>query len=74
MAWTTSDLTTIEAAIRTAITEGVASVSISGQSVQTYTLKELREMRNEIKAELAADNANSLGGMRMRKTIPPGAG
>lgn len=74
MAWTTSDLTTIEAAIRTAMTEGVASVSIGGQSVQTYTLKELRELRNEIKGELAIANANSLGGLRMRLTKPPAAG
>ena len=74
MAWTTSDLTLIEAAIRTAMTEGIAQVSIAGQSVQAYTLEQLREMRAEIKAELAADNANSLGGMRIRKTIPPAAG
>jgi hypothetical protein len=74
MAWTTSDLTTIETAIRSAMTDGVASVSVGGQSVQSYTLKELRELRAEIKGELASDNANSLGGMRARKTIPPAAG
>lgn len=74
MAWTTSDLTTIETAIRTAMTEGVASVSIAGQSVQAYTIKELRELRAEILGELAAANPNGLGGMRMRKTIPPAAG
>lgn len=74
MSWTTSDLTAIETAIRTAMAEGVASVSIAGQSVQVYTLKELRELRADIKGELAAANANSVGGMRIRKTIPPAAG
>lgn len=74
MAWTNDDLTTIETAIRTAMSEGVASVSINGQSVQVYTLKELRALRAEIKGELAAANANSMCGMRTRKTIPPAAG
>ena len=74
MAWTTSDLTLVEAAIRTAITEGVASVSVAGQSATTYTLEALRAMRAEIKSELAAANANGFGGMRIRKTIPPEAG
>lgn len=74
MAWTTSDLTNIETAIRSAISEGVASVSIGGQATTVYSLEALRELRAEIKGELAAANANSLGGMRMRKTIPPEAG
>lgn len=74
MAWTTSDLTAVETAIREAITSGVASVSVAGQSATSYTLDALRAMRAEIKGELAADNADSLGGMRIRKTIPPGAG
>lgn len=74
MAWLASDLTLIETLIRQAITEGVVSASIAGQSVQSYTLEQLREMRAEIKGELAAANANSLGGMRIRKTIPPAAG
>jgi hypothetical protein len=74
MAWTTADLDAVQTAIREAIVSGVASVSVAGQTVQSYTLKELREMRNEIKGELAMANPNSLGGMRTRKTIPPAAG
>lgn len=74
MAWTTSDLTLIETAIRTAMTDGIASVSISGQAVQTYTLKQLMDMRAQIKAELASANVNNFGGMRVRKTIPPSCG
>ena len=74
MAWTTSDLMLIDTLIRQAITEGIVSASIGGQSVQAYSLKDLRELRAEIKADLAADNANSLGGMRIRKLIPPAAG
>lgn len=74
MAWTTTDLANIETAIRTAMAEGIASVSLAGQAVQTYSLQQLRDLRAEIKGELAAANPNSLGGMRVRKTIPPAAG
>lgn len=74
MAWTTTDLTDIETAIRAAMSAGYASYTVPGRSAQRYTLKELRDLRNEIKAELAAENANSFGGMRIRKTIPPAAG
>jgi hypothetical protein len=74
MAWTATDLSDIEAAIRTAMVAGIASVSLAGQQVQAYTLKELRELRAEIKGELAAANPLSLGGMRTRKTVPPEAG
>lgn len=74
MAWTTSDLTLIEAAIRTAMTDGIASVSIAGQTVQAYTLDQLRALRTEIKGELALENTSGLGGMRIRKLVPPGAG
>jgi len=56
------------------MTDGIASVSIGGQSVQAYTLDALRGLRNEIKGELALANASSFAGMRVRKTIPPAAG
>lgn len=72
--FTTSDLELVETAIRTAVTEGVASVSIKGQAVQTYTLTELYDLRARIKNELAGDNPSARFGMRFLKTIPPGAG
>lgn len=74
MAWTTSDLTTVETAIREAMTAGVVQVSIGGDSAQAYTLEALRALRAEIKAELAAANENSRGGLRTRKMVPGSTG
>lgn len=72
--FTTTDRDNVKSALITAATAGVASVSVAGQQVQTYTLDQLRMLLNTIQADLAADNANSLGGMRMRLTKPPAAG
>ena len=57
MAWTAATLALIEAAIVTAITEGVASVTIGNHAATTYTLAELRAMRAEIVAEIASSTA-----------------
>ena len=70
--WTTADRDTIKAAILTAIVEGVASVSIGGQSVQTYSLDQLRKMLEMIQADLAT-SGNSMG-WKIRKLVPPGGG
>jgi len=73
MAWTSSDLTIVETAIRTAMTEGIASVSIGGQQVAVYTLESLQNLRREIKAEIAASSSSGVG-WKTYRTIPPGAG
>ena len=72
--FTTADRDAVKTALITAATEGIASVSISGQSVTAYTLDQLRKLLEMIQEDLAATNPNSLGGMRIRKTIPPEAG
>lgn len=74
MAWTSSDLTIVETAIREAMTAGVVSVSIAGQQVQVYTLKELRDLRAEILAEVAGSNSWGSGGIRTRQIVPGGCG
>jgi hypothetical protein len=73
--FTTADRDAVKSAIITAATAGVASVSVGGQAVTTYSLSELKMLLNEIISDLAADNTSSAGlGMRFRVTKPPGAG
>lgn len=70
--FTTADRDAVKTAIITAATEGIASVSISGQQVQTYTLDELRRLLAEIQADLASGVDNL--GLTMRQLVPPGCG
>jgi hypothetical protein len=70
--YTAADIATIEAAILTAITTGVASVSVAGQSVQSYSLKELREMLAFVESRVSASSPQTF--MRMIKTVPPSCG
>lgn len=70
--FTTDDRDAIKAALITAAVEGIASVSIAGQSVQTYTLDQLRKILEMVQAELAVPETGF--GMRMVKTIPPSPG
>ena len=75
--FTTTDRDAVKSALIVAATEGVASVTISGHAVATYSLDQLRKLLEMIVADLAADvspGAESRMGMRMVKTIPPGAG
>jgi hypothetical protein len=70
--FTTADRDAIKAAMVTFATQGFATVTVGGQTVGVKSLDELRRMFDMVQADLAS--ANSLGGMRFRKTIPPGAG
>ena len=70
--FTTADRDAVKTALITAATEGIASVSVAGQQVQSYTLDQLHKLLQAIQQDLAAGNAR--GGMRMVKTIPPAAG
>lgn len=69
--YTAADVATIEAAILEAIVNGVASVSIAGQSVQTYSLKELREMLAFIEQRVSSSSPQNF--MKVIQTVPPGA-
>lgn len=66
--FTTADRDAVKAAIITAATTGFASVSIAGQSVQTYSLEQLRALLTEICADLAAASENV--GLIRRKIMP----
>lgn len=70
--FTTADRDAVKAALITAATTGFASVSVAGQTVQSYTLEQLRSLLDMIQGDLAT--ANRSGGIRFVKTIPPGAG
>lgn len=70
--FTTADRDAVKAAMVTLAVEGVATVSVGGESVTARSLDELRRLLEVIQADLAADLPR--GGMRMVKTIPPGAG
>jgi hypothetical protein len=72
--FTTADRDAIKTALITAATEGFASVSIGGQTVQTYTLDQLRKILELVQAEIAADNTSGTGGMRFRKMVPGSTG
>ena len=67
--FTDADLAAIKTAIITAATSGIAEVTLSGQSVRSYSLKELRELLDLIQGDLAAGNTDGLG-LRFRKFVP----
>jgi len=70
--FTTADRDAIKAAMVTFATQGFATVTVGGQTVGVKSLDELRRMLDMIQADLSSGNA--LGGLRFRKTIPPGCG
>lgn len=70
--FTTADRDAIKTALITAATEGVASVSVAGQTVQSYTLEQLQKLLQVVQADLS-DSSTGFG-MRRVKTIPPEAG
>lgn len=70
--FTTTDRDAVKDALLVAASEGVASVSIGGQAVQTLSLDQLYNLLTLIQQDLAT--ANGRHGMRVVKTIPPAAG
>jgi hypothetical protein len=74
MAFTASDRLAVEQAMVTAAVDGVASVTVAGQSVTARSLDELRRLLEMITAELAVTNSLGSGGIRTRQLVPPGCG
>jgi hypothetical protein len=75
--FTTTDRDNVKTALITAAVEGVASVTVGGQAVQTYTLEQLQKLLAMIMSDIAGDataGAPTRMGMRLVKTVPPGAG
>lgn len=60
MAWTSSDLADVEAAIK-AIATGAQSYSINGRTVGKANLAELRSLRREMQAELGVSSILIVG-------------
>lgn len=72
--FTTADRDAIKSAMVTLATEGVATVSVGGQSVTARSLDELRRLLDMVQQDLANATATGTRGLRFSKTIPPGAG
>lgn len=70
--FTTADRDAVKAAIITAATTGIASVTVGGQTVTKMTLDQLLALLERINADLASDQSHL--GLRMTQLIPPGAG
>lgn len=70
--FTTADRDAVKTALIEAVTSGVASVSVAGQSVQSYTLSDLQKLLAYINEDLAT--AGTHGGMRIRQMVPGGTG
>ena len=74
MAFTAADRTAVEQAMVTAAVDGVASVTVAGQTVSGRSLDELRRLLELIISEIAAANTSGSGGIRTRQLVPPGCG
>lgn len=70
--WTEADHAAVKAAYLQAAVDGIASANIGGQQVTAWTADQWSKLLDRIEADLASLQPH--GGMRMVKTIPPGAG
>ncbi len=73
MAFSAADILAVEQAMVVAAVDGIASVTVAGETVTARSLDELRRMLDMLKAEVATTTAGS-GGMRTRQLVPPGCG
>lgn len=73
MAFTQTDLDNIDSAMVTLAVDGIASVSIDGNSVTVQSPDQLLKLRRMIADTLAGDNI-SHGGIRTRQLVPGGCG
>ena len=73
MAFSQTDLDNIDAAMVTAAVDGIASVTVAGQSVTSRSLDELRRLRSMVAAEVSADNSDATG-FRLKVLKPGGCG
>lgn len=70
--FTTTDRDNVKAAMVALAVDGFASVTIGGQTTTVKSLDELRRLFDMIQQDLAT--AVPRHGLRMVKTVPPGAG
>jgi hypothetical protein len=72
MAFTASDLTNIETAMVALAVDGIATVTVGGQTVTVKSLDELNRLRQLVADNVSADLTH--GGMRLRQMKPGGCG
>lgn len=70
--FTTTDRDAVKAAMVRLATDGVATVTIGGETVTVKSLDELNRMLQLINSDLAS--AKDHFGLRMTKLVPPGTG
>lgn len=70
--FTSTDRDAIKSALITAATDGVASVTIGGETVVNADMDKLRKLLDMVQADLAS--AETGFGMRFVKTVPPSPG
>lgn len=70
--FTTADRDAIKTAMVRLATDGIATVTVGGQTVTTKSLDELQKLLALINSDLASDQTHF--GLRMVTLVPPGAG
>lgn len=70
--FTTADRDAVKTAMVKLITDGIASMTVGGQSVTVKTVDEAERILKMINADLAADQTHF--GMHQVTLVPPGAG
>ena len=72
MAFSAADIAAIEAAMVIAAVDGIASVTIDGQTVTARSLDELTRLLAMVRSQVTA--SATTGGMRIRTLVPPECG
>jgi tryptophanase len=70
--FTTADRDAVKVAMVKLVTNGIASMTIGGQSVTVKTVEEAERLLKMINADLASDQTHF--GLKMVTLVPPGAG
>jgi len=70
--FSTTDRDAVVAAMVRFATDGIATVSVGGETVTAKSLDELNRLLQVINSDLAADQEHF--GIRLTKLVPPGTG
>jgi len=70
--FTTEDRDAVKAAMVRIATDGIATVTVGGQTVTATSLADLQRLLQMINSDLSSDVSGF--GLRMTKLVPPGTG
>ena len=70
--FTQADRDAIKAAMVRIATDGIASVTLAGQTTTVKSLDELRRLLEIVQSDIAAETGG--GGMRVKQLVPGGTG